>query len=158
MRQFLQDDPSAVIRPLNGSPVLKVAMQHQCSIAMLRLLIEHGAPIEQIDDKGRSALEILVAMPVPDDLDDFLNERSGVHRPCPKVVRLHIQYVIVLMNSGAKKIHPWTEVGHGNEACAVCASHYGDWCASALLQQWMRSGDKDFLAVVSQFLHCSNSI
>ena len=155
LQRVLRDDPFAAILPLKGgTPVLTAAMHRKCSAATLRMLLEHGAQPAQVDCHGRTALDALLAMTVPDTLRGrFQVLQDTPARPCPVVTRLHVQYAILLLSFGAPA-SPNGEVGYGNEICAVCARSYGDAMAAAVLRQWMQQeANKDFLSIVADFLH-----
>lgn len=122
VERILRSDPSEAVLPFDGGkPVLIVAMKRRCSAAVLRLLINYGAQVDQLDSEGRNAIDALVAMSVPDAVTLF----GDAPRPCPTVSRLHVQYAIVLLNHGARTSRDG-QVGAGNAMCATCARMYGD--------------------------------
>ena len=147
--RVLRADPSAAILPLHdGQPVLTAAMARKCSVATLRILLEHGAQHEQINRQGLNAMDALLSMNVP---DTFENIAALATRPCPIITRLHVQYAIVLLRYGARASAD-AVVGEGNLACAACAWSYGDALAAAVLHQWQRQADKDYLGIVADLV------
>jgi len=139
LEAVLQADPSAAVLPLDrGHPVLIAAMTWRCSAAALRMLLRYGAQPEQVDSNGRASLDALLAIDVP----------PAYHAQAV----LHVQYAISLLAFGAQATEAAT-VGEGNEACQACVRTYQDALASAVMRQWMRDADKDFLSIVAAFVH-----
>ena len=97
LERVLQDDPSSAILPLNGKPVLVVAMVRQCSLATLRVLLDYGAQLKQ------ETLDALLAMTVPDAFEgNFQIYKHAQPRSCSVSTRLHVRYALFLLNLGVR--------------------------------------------------------
>ena len=165
LAQHLQQDPLAAILPLGSmQPPLAFAMSRGCSVAVLMLLLDHGASPEQSDGYGRTALGAVLAMPAQDAPEPLQAEwAAAAHAPrflralLPghmQLARRHVSYAITLLMAGARIPLHFT-VGHGNEACAQCVLEYQNAVAAAVLRRWMRTRqDLDAFSAIAEFLHC----
>lgn len=63
----LNADPLVAFMPINGSvPPLVYAVQHQCPVAILELLLDRGALVNDVSFEGLTALEIVAGLKPPD--------------------------------------------------------------------------------------------
>lgn len=68
VREALREDPQAAMLPFwdnDVSPPLCSAVRHGCSVAIVRLLLEHNADVDMVDSRGQAPLALLAATPCP---------------------------------------------------------------------------------------------
>ena len=118
--QAIDADPSAISLPASGTiPILSVAMSLRCPPSCLRLLIAHGAQMQQLSGKGLTPLASLLASTAT----------------TPAVRALQVRYAIVLLGNGAVAPEVMA-VGEGNEPCARCVLGYSDALAADTVRRW----------------------
>lgn len=145
VRELLVEDPSEAILPAdNGKPILVLAMENKCSVEMLRLLLSHGAQLEQVGLGGCNALGSLMAMSVPDE-----HAEDWTKRPSAYTTRLHVAYAMECLKAGSVPTGPGVH-GYQNDACVACVRDYHNAVAAAMVKKW--ADGADYFHVVAAFM------
>ena len=98
-------------------------------------------------------MDALLSMHVPDAFENIVDSFDGARtaRPCAVITRLHMQCATMILRYGARaSTHALVE--HGKQARTTCAWSYRDVLAAAVLHQWQRQANKDYLGIVADLV------
>ena len=120
---LLQRDAGAAFFPgYEGQPPIHFALQCRCPPAVLALLLQHGASVDELDIRGRSLLCRVLLM---------RNFPQSELRSTKRAVDL----CILLLNHGATPPAAGAAVAEGNEACLRCLRQHGDCVRASVLRR-----------------------